>query len=576
MVWTVGHPATEARTAQRWAPRPAWRRRVTRYARIALVTLAAAAMQGSPSWAAVPALPPAELETAAEFSQAPVIVDGRELFIVRGISSYPAETRAKAIAAAIRAAAADRSVTTDTLRMVEIGIGSQILAGDRRLVTVTDVDAHGSAVPRPLLAEVFRQKIAAAVTAYRAERTPRVLATKFAVALGMTVAAGALLWGSRRVFRWLGVRAERRFKHRIEGLEAQAYRLIRARQVLAMIHGAVAALRVAVVAATVYVYLLVVLELFPWSRGFARELETLFLAPLGRMGLAVLDAVPNLIFLAILVLVVRYVLKLVRMFFVGVENGSIVLANFDREWAVPTYRIVRFLTVAFAVVVAYPYIPGSQSPAFQGVSIFIGVIFSLGSSSFIANLIAGYTMTYRRTFRVGDRIQVGDVTGDVTESGLMVTRLRTVKNEEVVVPNSSILTSHVVNYSALAKKTGLILHTTVGIGYETPWRQVEAMLLLAADRTAGFLKDPPPFVLQKALGDFCISYEINAYADDPQAMPKLYAELHRHILDVFNEYHVQIMTPAYEADPEQPKVVPKDQWFLSPAKPVEVVPTVGG
>jgi small-conductance mechanosensitive channel len=175
-------------------------------------------------------------------------------------------------------------------------------------------------------------------------------------------------------------------------------------------------------------------------------------------------------------------------------------------------------------------------------------------------------MTYRRAFRVGDRIQVGDVTGDVTESGLMVTRVRTVKNEEVVVPNSTILGSHIVNYSTLAQKGGLILHTTVGIGYETPWRQVEAMLLLAAERTPGLLKDPPPFVLQKALGDFCVTYEINVHCDNAQVMAPLYTALHRNILDVFNEYNVQIMTPAYEGDPDQPKVVPKEQWFMSPAR----------
>ena len=182
--------------------------------------------------------------------------------------------------------------------------------------------------------------------------------------------------------------------------------------------------------------------------------------------------------------------------------------NFDSEWALPTYKIVRLAVVAFALVVAYPYIPGSGSAAFKGVSLFIGVMFSLGSSAFIANTIAGYSITYRRAFRVGDRIQVGNVFGDVSEIRLQVTHIRTLKNEEVVVPNS-ILRQNVVNYSALARSRGLILHTTVGIGYETPWRQVEGMLLLAAERTPGLLREPPPFVLQTALGDFCVVYEIN-------------------------------------------------------------------
>jgi small-conductance mechanosensitive channel len=174
-------------------------------------------------------------------------------------------------------------------------------------------------------------------------------------------------------------------------------------------------------------------------------------------------------------------------------------------------------------------------------------------------------MTYRRAFKVGDRIKVNDLIGEVVETRLLVTHLRTVKNEEIVVPNSLILNSHITNYSTLARSRGLILHTTVGIGYETPWRQVEAMLRLAAARTPGLLKEPPPFVLQKSLDDFAVTYEINVYCDNPQAMGRLYTALHQNILDVFNEYGIQIMTPAYESDPEQPKVVPKGQWFMAPA-----------
>jgi small-conductance mechanosensitive channel len=226
---------------------------------------------------------------------------------------------------------------------------------------------------------------------------------------------------------------------------------------------------------------------------------------------------------------------------------------------------VRLLAITFSVIVAYPYIPGSGSEAFKGVSLFMGIVFSLGSSSLIGNLIAGYTMTYRRAFRLGDRVKIGDQVGDVERMRVLVTHLRTIKNEEVIVPNSTILGSEVINYSSLARQRGLILHTTVGIGYETPWRQVEAMLLEAASRTAGLRSEPAPFVLQRALGDFCVTYEINVFCDKPGAMEQFYADLHRNILDVFNQYGVQIMTPAYMGDPAQPKVVPEDQWYAAPA-----------
>ena len=179
----------------------------------------------------------------------------------------------------------------------------------------------------------------------------------------------------------------------------------------------------------------------------------------------------------------------------------------------------------------------------------------------ISNVIAGYTMTYRRAFRIGDRVKIGNTVGDVTEMRVLVTHLRTAKNEEVVIPNSTILNGEVTNYSTMARRQGLILHTTAGIGYEVPWRQVEAMLLLAAERTEGLLKEPRPFIRQKSLADFAVNYELNAYCDDASQMLKLYTEMHRNIQDVFNENGVQIMTPAYRDDPPEPKIVPKELWY---------------
>jgi small-conductance mechanosensitive channel len=271
------------------------------------------------------------------------------------------------------------------------------------------------------------------------------------------------------------------------------------------------------------------------------------------------------VFLVILFYLVRYALSLSRLYFDAVARGSVRLRGFEAEWSRPTYNLLRVAIVAFALVVAYPYIPGSSSEAFKGISIFAGVVFSLGSTSAIANIIAGYMIIYRRSFRAGDRVKIGEVEGDVLEIGLQVTHVRTVKNEEITVPNSVILGSNVVNFSKPAREGRLIVHTEVGIGYETPWRQVEAMLVESARRTPGVLAEPAPYVLQKKLGDFAVTYEINAYTDRAQTMQRLYADLHRNILDVFNEYGVQIMTPAYEGDPEQPKVVAKKDWFTAPA-----------
>ena len=231
----------------------------------------------------------------------------------------------------------------------------------------------------------------------------------------------------------------------------------------------------------------------------------------------------------------------------------------------PTYKIVRVLVIAFGLIVAYPYIPGSKSAAFQGVSLFIGIVFSLGSSSAISNIIAGYMMTYRRAFKVGDRVKVGTPSA---RSSRCAFRSRTFGRSRTKRSSFRIRRFSPATSSTTARcreRRGSILHTEVGIGYETPWRQVEAMLIMAAERTSGLATDPRPFVLHKKLGDFAVAYELNVYCTNVPRMLQLYTALHRNILDVFNEYGVQIMTPAYETDPADPKLVRRQDWYAAPA-----------
>jgi small-conductance mechanosensitive channel len=508
----------------------------------------------------------AELE--AELPSAPVVIDGQVLFRVRGTSAFPAERRAAAIASRIEALAADRAVPAEAVRAIEGESGDAIVADGHRVMVLLEADARRESLERKVLSEIVVRAIRTAVTDYRQARGREVLlgsAVRGAVATVLLTALVALvIWLSRRAQKAF----ETTYRQRVQSVGIQSFQIVRAEQIWVVLRRALGAVRAIVILGLVFVFLEYVLGLFPWTRGASSRLFRYVLDPLGTMGWGIANAIPDLLFLVILFLITRAVLKLIHLFFAAVGRGEVALSGFEREWADPTYKLLRVAVVALALVVAYPYIPGSSSDAFKGISIFIGIVFSLGSSSAIANMVAGYTMTYRRAFRMGDRVKIGDTTGDVTEMRLQVTHLRTVKNEEVIIPNSSILNNEVVNYSSLARRLGLILHTRVGIGYETPWRQVEAMLLMAAERTPGFLREPPPFVRQLALGDFAVTYEINGYCDNAQAMGQIYTALHRNILDVFNEHGVQIMTPAYEGDPETPKVVPKDQWHAAPAKTV--------
>jgi len=505
----------------------------------------------------VPETPPAT---------APVMLDGKVLFSVRGVTAYPAETRAKTISERIETIARDGTFSPQALRIVESDEVSGIYAGDRLVVGVFNADARLEGVERPILAQVKRSVIAEAVTAYRRDRSPKVLFDNTMYVFAATALLVVVLSLLRWIFRRLDALIERRVKARLEDLQVVSRRVLDTERILGALQQGLRTLPFVFILVGVFLYLDFTLSLYPWTRPFAHRMLSLVLGPLSVMGRAFLVAIPDFVFLAVLAVVTRILLRSVHLLFVAVERGTITISGFDPEWGPPTYKIVRLAIIAFAVVVAYPYIPGSGSGAFKGVTIFLGVLMSLGSSSFIANVIAGYSLIYRRAYRLGDRIRIDDHIGDVVEIRNLVTQLRTPKNEHVVLPNSMILNSHVVNYSSLAKKQGLILHTTVGIGYDTPWRQVEAMLLLAAERTPGLLREPPPFVLATSLGDFAVNYEVNVYCDDPSAMLELYSALHRNILDAFNEYGVQIMSPAYRGDPEQPKIVPRGQWFAPPAK----------
>jgi small-conductance mechanosensitive channel len=505
----------------------------------------------------------------AEVPTAAVTLDGNTLFRIRGVTGYPAEKRAEDMLRRIRSAARNPKLDPASLHTVETDVRTEIYADGVFVVAALDRDARLEAVTRQELALAWVDILKEAIRNYRSARTREELLLGAARAGGATSVLVVFVVLVQLLSRRLDSTIVYRFRRRIEALQERSFEIVRAERVKALIRAAVRMLRLALVLAAAFVYLRYVLGVFPWTRAASVELGSWFLDPLEVLWRAFVRNVPNLIFLAVLAVVVRYLLGLLHVFFQGVERGAIRIRDFEPEWAAPTERLVRLVGVAFALVVAYPYIPGSGSDAFKAVSIFFGVVLSLGSSSLISNMVAGLILTYRRTFKLGDCVQIGPSLGEVTAMRLQATHLRTQKNEEVVVPNSTILNTDVLNYSTLARGSGLILHTSVGIGYEAPWRQVEAMLLLAAQRSSLVEKSPAPFVLQRSLGDFAVNYELNAHLrdPDPDRILRAYSELHRNVQDVFNEYGVQIMTPNYMADTAQPKLVPKEQWYAAPARP---------
>jgi small-conductance mechanosensitive channel len=292
-------------------------------------------------------------------------------------------------------------------------------------------------------------------------------------------------------------------------------------------------------------YAVQVLRLFPETREASTTFTVWLLDRISEFGAAAVAYLPNLLLLIVLGAVTYYVLRANSLLFNEIGSGKLQVTGFHADWARPTAGLVRVLILMLAAVVMFPYLPGARTPAFQGISIFLGALLSFGGSSAVANAVAGTILTYMRSFQLGDWVRIGDVTGEITEKSLLVTRVRTPKNEIVTIPNSTVMNGSVMNYSGQARTTGVVFHTTVTIGYDAPWRTVHELLVSAAFATNDIEPSPKPFVLQTALNDFYVSYELNAYTRNPNRMPAIYSELHQHIQDKFNEAGVEIMSPHY-------------------------------
>ena len=317
----------------------------------------------------------------------------------------------------------------------------------------------------------------------------------------------------------------------------------------------------------VYQWAALVLEFFPYTRPWGEGLFDNLLGALGRFGRNILAAVPGLLFVLLIFLITRFIVRVVRAFFDGVQAGRIDVGWVDETTARPTGRLLTAIIWLFSLVAAYPYIPGSDSEAFKGIGVFVGLMLSIGASGVVNQAVSGLMLMYTKALRPGEFVQVGETEGTVTSVGFLTTRIETLRNVEVTLPNAYLVGNVTRNLSRLAANGGMRLTTAVTIGYDTPWRQVHAMLQMAAERTPRIARDPAPRVLQTALQDFYVEYTLVVCIADPKLKISVLDELHAHIQDVFNEYGVQIMSPNYEADPADKKFVPKEQWFQAPAQP---------
>ncbi len=496
---------------------------------------------------------------------ADLVLANRQVFTFRAVHlGVSPEGRAEAALARIRAWL--RHGDSGEIEQVETPEGTLIAAGGEGLFRIAPGDVNAEA--GETLPALRERTVASLRVALDEERELLSLPTLLK-ALGWAGAATLMFliaaWAVRRAVKWARSRLEGFALERFGRLQMGGFTLLTPEQLSSGLGKLVGALRLLANLSLAYIWLTFTLTLFPYTRPWGEELGSYLFSLTGIVMEALLASVPGLVIVVVILIAARYATVLIGSFFSAVERGDVSVGMFHPDTALATRRIAVVLLWLFAAALAYPNLPGSSSAAFQGISIMAGLMLSLGSTTVVGQITSGFVILYARKFRAGDYVRIGDIEGTFLSVGLYTTKLRTNKLEEVSIPIALVLATETKNYSRSGSGLGAILYTSVTIGYDAPWRQVHALLLLAAERTPGLRKEPPPFVYQTALSDFYVDYQLNAHIEKPEERIRTLAALHANIQDAFNEAGVQIMSPHYESDPEAPKLVPKERWRTPPS-----------
>jgi small-conductance mechanosensitive channel len=455
--------------------------------------------------------------------------------------------RASAVNKHLKDLSKDTQWNAQHLKLRQNNQNIDLIYRDLVLATVQPQDTVNTGMSAEQLAQDHWISVVKSLNQYHADNDWTLWLKKLGLALLVLTLVLVMVKYINRLFTWLSHQIELKKDTSIRGIKWNDYALLDAQKQVNIYLWGLKIMKIVILALLVYLALPVVFGLFPQSQQLAQTLFQYILDPLKRIGYGLWDFFPNLMTILVISLVARYALKGLSYLKDEIKLGHLKINGFFPDWATPTFQIARVLLIAFTFVVIFPYLPGSDSPVFQGVSVFLGFLFTFGSAGSLSNIVAGIVLTYMRLFHVGDRVRIGDTVGDVVEKNMLVTRIRTIKNELISIPNASVMNSHTINYSAEALDKGLILHSTVTIGYDVPWREVHQALIHAANKTSLILKEPKPFVLQTSLDDFYIAYQINGYTQHPNQQAAIYSELHQNIQDSCIEAGIEILSPHYRA-----------------------------
>jgi small-conductance mechanosensitive channel len=476
-----------------------------------------------------------------------VIFEKDSLFTINQfLGAYSPQERAEAISKRLEEIAAYTFQVEDSFNIVKTPESLLIRYKDKVIMSVTESDANLMGKPGQELAEVYMQIIHASF-----DKNIKIHSTQsWLVRIGLTLLtlAGLILmiFLINRLFRWINKKISE-YEKKIQRKRKSVLRYILPKRTQNIFIFLSNILKYIIILIILVLYLPLMFSFLPWTKGIVETFYGYISEPIIKMLNGLWAFLPHLISIIIIYLFARYVVKILSNIEEEYQKDNIKIRGFHKDWAKPTLNIIKIIIYAFALIFMFPHLPGSDSPAFQGVSIFFGVLLSLGSTSAIANVVAGIVITYMRPYMIGDRVKIGETVGDIVEKSLLVTKVKTLKNEIVTIPNATIINTHLWNYTKNTNDIGIILHTSVTIGYNIPWQKVNELLINAAKNTKLTLKDPAPFVLQKSLDDNYVGYEINVYTKQANKMPLIYSDLHRNILEAFNEADIEILSPRYVA-----------------------------
>jgi small-conductance mechanosensitive channel len=469
----------------------------------------------------------------------PLVVDRDTLLhFYASLGGEAPALRAKYVAFRINRAGKSLNFSTDTIHVFESELTSDVMYGENVIMRVSDLDAMWNGTTRSKLASQYAVTIRLKIEEMQANYGLRAKLWGVAWAVLLIVAQVLLFFLTSRLTRYLRKRVMKAYKvGLVRPLVVKGYQLVSVKQATRFTLFMTRVLQVFLIVSQLLVSLPLLFSIFPETERFTWQIVHFLWDPFSDIVVGFVYYLPSLVKIAVILYVVRWILKGVKHFSDDIASGRLRIERFYADWAHPTYQIIRIFTVAFTLVVIWPLLPGSDSGVFKGVSIFVAALFSLGSTASIGNLISGIIITYMRPFQIGDFVKIGDKEGVVIEKNTFVTRLRDIKNNIVTVPNNSILSMETVNYTApTTEGKGTIVHSDFTFTYHVPRATVESYLLEAASRCTLLMDEPKPFVLYTALDDFYTHYEINAYTQNTCQLPDVYSELHRHIVDVFAEH----------------------------------------